>query len=162
MTEAANSNTVPESLELVLVRTFDAPAARIYQAWTDPEILKQWFAPLPFTTPEAELDVRAGGENRVVMQDENGNRYPNVGVYLELIPNKKIVFTDAFTAGWKPSGKPFMAAEILLEELPDGKTKYTATARHWTLEDKEAHEKMGFHQGWGQCADQLAALLAKS
>jgi uncharacterized protein YndB with AHSA1/START domain len=95
------------------------------------------------------------------MQDENGNKYPNVGVYLELVPNKKIVFTDAFTSGWKPAGKPFMVAEILLEEQPDGKTKYTATARHWHVEDKEAHEKMGFHAGWGQCADQLASLLAK-
>jgi uncharacterized protein YndB with AHSA1/START domain len=163
MTEAAaNNNSASESRELVLVRTFDAPASKIYEAWTNPEILKKWFAPLPFTTPEAELDVRVGGENRIVMQDENGNRYPNAGVYLELIPNRKIVVTDAFTGGWKPSGKPFMVAEILLEELPDGKTKYTATARHWTMEDKEAHEKMGFHEGWGQCADQLAALLAKS
>ncbi|MDB5526691.1 MAG: hypothetical protein JWM58_4454 [Rhizobium sp.] len=161
MTEAAKSSTASESRELVLVRTFDAPAAKIYEAWTNPEILKKWFAPLPFTTPEAHLDVRAGGESTITMQDAAGNRYPNTGVYLELVPNRKIVFTDAFTAGWKPSGKPFMVAEILLEEQPDGKTKYTATARHWREEDREAHEKMGFHEGWGQCADQLAALLAK-
>ncbi|MBL0372087.1 SRPBCC family protein [Rhizobium sp. KVB221] len=147
--------------ELVLVRTFDAPAAKIYEAWTNPEILKKWFAPLPFTTPEAKLDVRVGGESTIVMQDEAGNRYPNTGVYLELVPNRKIVMTDAFTAGWRPSGKPFMVAEVLLEELPGGKTKYTATARHWTNEDKQTHEQMGFHDGWGQCADQLAALLAK-
>lgn len=147
--------------ELVLTRIFDAPAAKIYEAWTTPEILKKWFAPLPFTTPEATLDVRVGGENMIVMQDEAGNKYPNAGVYLELVPNRKIVFTDAFTSGWKPAGKPFMVAEILLEELPDGKTKYTATARHWHVEDKQTHEKMGFHAGWGQCADQLAALLAK-
>jgi uncharacterized protein YndB with AHSA1/START domain len=158
MTDAANNNAADK--ELVLTRIFDAPAARIYEAWTNPEILVKWFAPLPFTTPEAVLDVRVGGENRIVMQDEAGNRYPNVGVYLELIPGRKIVFTDAFTAGWKPSGKPFFVGEILLEELPDGKTRYTATARHWNAEDKKAHEDMGFHQGWGQCADQLAALLA--
>jgi uncharacterized protein YndB with AHSA1/START domain len=158
MTDAANNNAADR--ELVLTRIFDAPAARIYEAWTNPEILVKWFAPLPFTTPEAVLDVRVGGENRIVMQDEAGNRYPNVGVYLELIPGRKIVFTDAFTAGWKPSGKPFFVGEILLEELPDGKTRYTATARHWNAEDKKAHEDMGFHQGWGQCADQLAALLA--
>jgi uncharacterized protein YndB with AHSA1/START domain len=158
MTDAANNDATDK--ELVLTRIFDAPAARIYEAWTNPEILVKWFAPLPFTTPEAVLDVRVGGENRIVMQDEAGNTYPNVGVYLELIPGRKIVFTDAFTAGWKPSGKPFFVGEILLEELPDGKTKYTATARHWNAEDKKAHEDMGFHQGWGQCADQLAALLA--
>lgn len=159
MTEAANNNDTAH--ELVLTRIFDAPAEKIYEAWTNSEILKKWFAPLPFTTPEARLDVRVGGENTIVMQDEAGNRYPNTGVYLELVPNRKIVFTDAFKAGWKPSGKPFFAAEILLEELPDGKTKYTATARHWNAEDKKAHEDMGFHHGWGICADQLAALLAK-
>jgi uncharacterized protein YndB with AHSA1/START domain len=162
MTEAANTNTASQSHDLVLIRTFDAPAAKIYEAWTNPDILKKWFAPLPFTTPEATLDVRVGGENTIVMQDEAGNRYPNTGVYLELIPGRKIVFTDAFTAGWKPSGKPFFTGEILLEEQPDGKTRYTATARHWNAEDKQAHEAMGFHQGWGQCADQLAALLASN
>ena len=149
MNAAANSNSADR--ELVLVRTFDAPASKIYEAWTTPEI----------TTPEVHLDLRVGGENTIVMQDEAGNKYPNKGVYLELIPNRKIVFTDAFTAGWKPSGKPFFVGEILLEEQPDGRTKYTATARHWTAEDKEAHEQMGFHEGWGQCADQLATLLAK-
>eukprot|EP01035_Chromulina_nebulosa_P045217 gene45217-61268_t len=119
--------TATLSHELVLVRTFEAPAARIYEAWTDPELMKQWFAPRPFTTPEVTLDLRVGGENPIVMQDEAGNRYPNTGVYLELIPNRKIVFTDAFRAGWKPSGKPFFTGEILLEEQPDGTTRYTAT-----------------------------------
>ena len=147
--------------DLVLVRTFHAPAAKIYEAWTNPDILKKWFAPLPFTTPEATLDLRVGGENSIVMQDADGNRYPNVGIYLELVPNRRIVFTDAFTAGWTPSAKPFFVGEIRLEEHDDGTTTYTATARHWTVEDKQAHEDMGFHQGWGQCADQLAALLAK-
>lgn len=161
MTDDAMPAMSSEANELVLVRTFDAPAARIYEAWTNADILRKWFAPLPFTTPEAYLDVRVGGENTIVMQDEAGNRYPNSGVYLELIPNRKIVFTDAFRAGWKPSGKPFFVGEILLEEQPDGTTRYTATARHWNAEDKQAHEAMGFHQGWGQCADQLAALLAK-
>ena len=102
--------------DLVLVRTFHAPAAKIYEAWTNPDILKKWFAPLPFTTPEATLDLRVGGENSIVMQDADGNRYPNVGIYLELVPNRRIVFTDAFTAGWTPSAKPFFVGEIRLEE----------------------------------------------
>ena len=155
------TQTQPDSRELVLVRVMDAPAARIYEAWTNPDILRQWFAPLPFTTPEAEIDLRVGGENRIVMQDPDGNRYPNAGVYLELVPNRKIVFTDAFRAGWRPSEKPFFVGEILLEDMAGGKTKYTATVRHWTVEDCQAHDAMGFYQGWGQCADQLAALLAE-
>jgi len=146
------------SYELVLTRTFDAPAAEVFRCWTDPELMKQWFAPRPFTTPVVELDLRAGGANRIVMQDEAGNQYPNQGVYLEVVPDRKIVFTDAFTSAWKPSAKPFFVGEILFEE-ENGKTKYTAIARHWTKEDMETHEQMGFHEGWGQCADQLAELL---
>jgi uncharacterized protein YndB with AHSA1/START domain len=50
---------------------------------------------------------------------------------------------------------------ILTFEEVDGKTRYTAVARHWTVEDRKQHEQMGFHEGWGQCADQLAALVAR-
>jgi uncharacterized protein YndB with AHSA1/START domain len=69
-------------------------------------------------------------------------------------------FTDAFTKAWEPSEKPFMAVELTFEDQA-GKTKYTARVHHWTVADREAHEKMGFHQGWAICADQLAALVEK-
>jgi uncharacterized protein YndB with AHSA1/START domain len=59
--------------ELVLTRIIDAPRAKVFRAWTDPELLKQWFAPLPYTTPVAELDVRPGGANFIVMRDPQGN-----------------------------------------------------------------------------------------
>ncbi|XXU71553.1 SRPBCC domain-containing protein [Sorangium sp. So ce1151] len=55
----------------------------MFKAWTDPELLKQWFAPEPFTTPVAELDLRPGGANLIVMRDPQGNEYPNQGLYLE-------------------------------------------------------------------------------
>jgi uncharacterized protein YndB with AHSA1/START domain len=145
--------------ELVLTRLIDAPRTLIYQAWTDPEMLKQWFAPKPFTTPHAELDVRPGGANLIVMAGPDGQEMPNRGTYLEVVPNEKIVFTDAYVGDWMPSpGKPFMTV-ILTFEDEGGKTRYTARVRHWTAEDKETHEKMGFHQGWGICADQLTALV---
>ena len=94
--------------ELVLTRIIDVPREKLYRAWTDAEVLKQWFAPRPFTTPVAELDVRAGGANRIVLRDAEGNDYPNAGVYLEVVPNEKIVVTDAFTEAWAPSEKPFI------------------------------------------------------
>ena len=78
------------------------------------------------------------------------------GVYLEVVPNRRLVFTDAFTSAWVPSAKPFMVAIVEFEDLGDGTTRYTATVRHWTVEDRQAHEQMGFHQGWGVVADQLA------
>ena len=146
--------------ELVLTRLIDAPPAKVYRAWTEPELLKQWFAPLPFTTHVVEIDVRPGGANLFVMRDPEGNEYPNRGVYLEVIPNRKLVFTDAYINAWQPSAKPFMTG-ILTFEDEGGKTRYTARVLHWTVEDRETHEKMGFHEGWGQCTDQLAALVAK-
>jgi uncharacterized protein YndB with AHSA1/START domain len=114
---------------------------------------------LPFTTPSAEVDLRVGGANRIVMQGPDGQEIACPGTYLEIVPNKKLVFTDAFTGDWVPKaeGKPFMTAIITFED-EGGQTRYTARVRHWTKEDHDAHVQMGFHQGWGQCADQLAAL----
>ena len=145
--------------ELVLTRLINAPREKVYRAWTDPELLKQWFAPKPYTTPVAELDVRSGGANLIVMRGPDGKDMPNRGVYLEVVPNERLVSTDAFVEAWEPSEKPFMTM-ILTFEDEGGKTRYTARVRHWTVADKEAHEKMGFHEGWGLCTDQLEALVA--
>jgi uncharacterized protein YndB with AHSA1/START domain len=146
--------------DLVLTRLIDAPRAKLFEAWTKPELLKQWFAPLPYTTPVAELDVRPGGANKITMRGPDGVDLPNHGVYLEVVPNERLVFTDAYTEAWVPSAKPFMTVILTFEEEA-GKTRYTARVRHWTVEDREAHEKMGFHEGWGLCADQLEALVTK-
>lgn len=146
--------------ELIISRIIDAPPERVFKAWTDPELLKQWFAPLPYTTPVAELDVRPGGANLIVMRGPDGNDLPNRGVYLEVVKNEWLVFANAYAKAWEPSEKPFVTV-IVTFESEGGKTKYTARVLHWTVADREAHEEMGFHQGWGQCADQLAALVTK-
>ncbi len=143
---------------LVLERVLDATPAQIYKAWTTPELLKQWFAPAPWTIVSADCDLRPGGSSGIVMKSPEGEEYPNPGVYLELVPDKRIVTTDAFLPGWIPTGQPFMVAHVELEDLGDGRTKYTATAMHWTEEARAQHEQMGFHEGWGQVADQLNAL----
>ena len=147
--------TTNNDKELVLTRVIDASPENVYRCWTTPELMKKWFAPKPWTTPVVETDVRAGGASNIVMRSPEGVDYPNPGVYLEVVPNRRIVFTDAFRAGWIPAGEPFMTAEISLEPTADGKTLYTATARHWTAEACERHAKMGFHEGWGLCASQL-------
>ena len=146
--------------ELVLTRLINAPREKVYRAWTDPELLKQWFAPKPYTTPIVEIDVRPGGSAYFVMRGPDGKDLPNRGVYLEVVPNEKLVSTDAYVKAWEPSEKPFMTL-ILTFEDEGGKTRYTARVRHWTVADREAHEKMGFHGGWGLCTDQLEALVAK-
>lgn len=146
--------------ELTLTRLIDAPREALFRCWTDPELLKQWFVPKPWTIAKAEVDLRTGGKNLIVMADPEGNEYPNAGVYLEVVPNERIVTTDAYTEAWLPSEKPFMTAIVEFKD-EGGQTRYTATARHWTEEDKKRHEEMGFHEGWGQCADQLAELAKR-
>ncbi|HKD21656.1 MAG TPA: SRPBCC family protein [Rhizomicrobium sp.] len=152
--------TATSDRELVLTRLIDAPREKVFRCWTDPKLLKQWFAPLPYTTPHAELDVRPGGSNLIVMKSPEGQEMPNRGVYLEVVPGKRLVFTNAYTSAWEPSDKPFMTV-ILTFEDEGGKTRYTARVKHWSVADRETHEKMGFHQGWGQCADQLEAVARK-
>jgi uncharacterized protein YndB with AHSA1/START domain len=158
---ATTENRAPlANRELVLTRVINAPREKVYRAWTEPELLKQWFAPAPWTTPVAETDVRPGGSNLIVMRGPDGHEFPNRGVYLEVVPNARLVMTDAYTTAWEPSTKPFMTV-ILTFEDEGGKTKYTACVRHWTEADREQHEQMGFHQGWALCTDQLAALVAR-
>jgi uncharacterized protein YndB with AHSA1/START domain len=148
----------PADRELVISRLLDAPRSAVYRCWTQPELLKQWFAPQPWTTPEASLDVRPGGSSVIVMQSPDGEKMPNHGIYLEVIENEKLVTTDAFEHAWSPKeGQPFMVA-ILTFEDEAGKTRYTARVRHWTTEARQQHEQMGFHEGWGVCADQLEQL----
>lgn len=146
--------------ELVITRLIDAPREKLFRAWTEPELIKQWFAPQPLTTTVEKIDVRPGGSQRMVMRDPEGKEYPVRGVYLEVIPNERLVFTDAYTSAWQPSEKPFMTVVLTFDD-EDGKTRYTARVLHWTIADRETHEKMGFHEGWGKCTDQLAALVAR-
>ncbi|WP_105384225.1 SRPBCC family protein [Neorhizobium alkalisoli] len=143
---------------LQLVREMDAPAEQLYKAWTTPERMGEWFCPKPWKVTEARVDLRAGGSSYILMEGPEGEKIPNHGVYLEVVPNRKLVFTDAYTSAWVPSEKPFMTAIVEFDDLGNGRTRYTATALHWTEEDRKAHEQMGFHEGWGIVADQLAQI----
>lgn len=104
------------SRELSISRVYDAPREKVFRAWTDPDILKRWFAPKPWTTPSATLDVRNGGSSLVVMRSPEGQDFPNPGVYLEVVENERIVSTDAYTAAWTPSEKPFMTLILTFED----------------------------------------------
>ena len=93
------------------------------------------------------------------MKSPEGQEFPNPGQYLEVVPNRKLVFTDAFVGNWVPKDGPgFFVGEVSFEDAGNGKTKYTAKARHWTAEAKAQHEQMGFVPGWTQCAKQLEEL----
>lgn len=148
----------PSDRELVLERILEAPAEKLYKCWTTPELMPEWFCPKPWTVSNVRMDVRSGGNSYMEMNGPNGEVVPQPGVYLEVVPNKKLVFTDAFSETWEPKENPFMVAIVTFEDLGDGTTRYRAVARHWTVENKAAHEQMGFHEGWGIVAGQLEAL----
>jgi uncharacterized protein YndB with AHSA1/START domain len=148
---------VAENRELVLTRLIDVPRHKLFRCWTEPALIVQWFTPPPWKTIHAELDVRSGGASCITMQGPDGTEVPNRGLYLEVVPDERLVFTDAFTSAWQLSAKPFFTCVLTFADEA-GQTRYNARALHWTAEDCAAHEKMGFHEGWGVATDQLAAL----
>ena len=144
-------------LDLVLERIVDVPPELVWLAWTTPEHICKWFTPKPWTTTSCEIDLRPGGAFKSVMCSPDGKEFPNVGCYLEIVPNRRLVFTDALLPGYRPSANPFFTAVIEIEPAGKG-TRYRATAIHRDEESRRKHEEMGFHTGWGAALDQLVAL----
>jgi uncharacterized protein YndB with AHSA1/START domain len=91
------------------------------------------------------------------MRSPEGNEIPTKGILLEIVENERIVLTDTLEPGWGPAKNPFFTAIVTLQD-EGGKTRYTARALHKDDADREKHEKMGFHEGWGKCLDQLVAV----
>jgi uncharacterized protein YndB with AHSA1/START domain len=146
---------IDPKLDLVLERHADVSPAQVWKAWTTPEQVAKWIAPRPWTTTECEIDLKPGGRFSFVMRSPEGQLYPNVCCYLDVVPNQRLVWTDALLPGYRPAPEPFFTAVVLLES--DGKrgTNYTAIALHRDGDIRKKHEAMGFHQGWGQVFDQL-------
>ena len=155
-------------LDLVLERIVDVPPDLVWQAWTTPEHIKRWFTPAPWKTVDCEIDLKPGGIFRFVMRSPEGKDYPHVGCYLEIVPGRKLVWTDALLPGYRPSATailgagegevgPFTAV-ITIEPHAGGGTRYVAMAIHRDEAARVAHEKLGFHDGWGKALDQLVEL----
>jgi uncharacterized protein YndB with AHSA1/START domain len=143
-----------EGLELSVTRFIDAPRDIVWKAFVERQ--EEWWCPKPWTTEIIEQDYRPGGRSAMIMRGPNGEEAPQEGVFLEVKPAELVVFTDAFAVGWKPQG-PFMVGYFRFEDEGTG-TRYTGGARHWTEEAFQQHKEMGFEQGWGIVADQLAAI----
>lgn len=146
---------------LTLDRVLDAPLAKVWRCWSEPKLFEQWFCPKPWYVTDAVLDLRPGGEFSSVMHGPEGEVFPQAGVFLEVVPMKKLLSTDAFRPGWVPADQAFMVAETTMADAGGGKTTYVSRAMHWSEEALKQHEAMGFHDGWGMAATQLEA-LAKS
>lgn len=150
-------------LDLVLERIIDVPTPLVWAAWTKPEHLSRWFVPAPWSIADCEIDLRPGGVFRTVMRSPEGEEFPNVGCYLEIVPNERLVWTDALLPGYRPSEKPLssglsvhLTVIVTMEPARKG-TRYVATALHSDEAARKQHEEMGFYSGWGTALDQLVA-----
>ena len=152
--------------DLVLERTLDAPVELVWKAYTDPDHLKQWFAPKPYQITECELDLRPGGVFRIRMvgPDNFDTGHGTPGCVLEVVENKKLTWTSALGPGYRPNEagegcESFpMTAIVTMADAGDGKTLYRAVALHKNTADRDMHASMGFEDGWGKCAEQLEEL----
>lgn len=165
-----NGFRLDPDLDLVLERVVDVPRELVWQAWTTPEHLKKWFTPAPWTTPDCEIDLRPGGIFRTVMRSPDGEEFTELGCYLEVVENERLVWTNALQPGFRPAGPPtedtaecsrlLMTAVISLEPHGSG-TKYTALAMHAEPGSRKQHEEMGFHEGWAKALEQLVEVAQR-
>ena len=145
--------------ELALARIIDATPEQVYRCWTTPELFPEWFCPKPWRAEATKMELWPGGAAITTMYGPDGEVFPNPGVYLEVTPNRKLVFTDAYTEGWVPTeGGGMMTAVLTFEPREEGKTLYTARCGHPTVEKLKQHEAMGFLEGWGAVAEQMEAV----
>ncbi|WP_198370039.1 SRPBCC family protein [Roseomonas rosulenta] len=147
-------------LDLALERMIEAPPRALWACWTRPDLMEQWFCPVPWKMTDIDLDLRPGGHFRGVIRGPGGEAMPNVGCYLDVLPERRLVWTDALAGGYRPKPEPFMTGIITFEPAPGG-TLYRAMVLHADAEARAKHEAMGFHDGWGKATDQLAALARR-
>lgn len=155
------------ALDLLLERVVDVSPSQVWEAWTNPEHVKKWFTPKPWETVDCEIDLRPGGIFRTVMRSPEGQEFPGVGCYLEIIPNKKLVWTNVLEPGYRPAtpvegGKEcdnMLFTGVITIEAHGNGSKYSALVIHQNEQDRKKHEEMGFHDGWGTALDQLVAYI---
>lgn len=144
--------------DLLLERVVDVPPDLVWRAWTEPQLLMQWYTPRPWKTVECEIDLRPGGIFRTVMESPEGQKFPYVGCYLEVVKNRRLVWTFLLGPGYRPTvwESPVPVFTVVTTLTPEGTgTRYRALAMHRDEDGRVTHDKMGFQDGWGTVVDQL-------
>jgi uncharacterized protein YndB with AHSA1/START domain len=149
-------------LDLAVARVIAAPRSAVWKAWADPASFEKWWVPAPEICRVRAMDLRPGGSLRTEISEDGADFRPHLNAcFLAVDELERIVFTDALLAGWRPAETSFMTAVIAMKDHPEG-TEYTASAMHRNVADRDRHEKLGFADGWGTVARQLADLVEPS
>jgi len=149
------------TLDLELTRIIRAPRQEVWSAWTTPASFEKWWVPAPALCRVAAMDLRAGGAFVTEISEDGAAFGPHIsGCYLAVEPEHRLVWTNALVGGWRPSDQPFITAVITLADHVEG-TAYRAHVMHKSDADRAMHDQLGFHDGWGTVAAQLAALVER-
>jgi uncharacterized protein YndB with AHSA1/START domain len=143
-----------KSHSLKIVRTFETSPEVVYRAWTNPEVIKKWFAPTDLTTPIAEVDLKVGGKYRIGMKSPEGELYVATGTYREIMPNEKLRFT------WRWETSPSDPSDTLVT------VEFKKSGKHaklvFTHEDFATEELAKEHrEGWGGALSKLSKIITK-
>ena len=157
MTQAEHA--LDPTLDLVLEREVDVPPTLVWAAWTVPEHVVKWYAPKPYETVQCEIDLRPGGIFRAVMRSPEGRLVDEgAGCVLEVVENRRFVWTAALGPGFRPATSDLPFTAIITLEPAGAGTRYRAVAVHGSSETRTTHENMGFHEGWGAALEQLVSV----
>lgn len=148
--------TLPTAREIVLTRVFDAPRRLVFEALTRPEHMARWFGPNEFTNVHCEMDVRPGGAYRIVLRAPDGHECPFKGVYREVVPPERLVFTFIYDV---EGLRDHEALETMILHEDDGRTTLTRTILAQTTEARDGLFHSGLEAGAAQSYERLAALL---
>ena len=145
--------------EIVITRAFDAPRKLVFDAFTKPELVKQWLlVPDGWSMPVCEIDLKVGGKYRYVWRrDKDGTEMGMGGVYREIVAPERIVATEKFDQSWYPGEA--LGTFVLIEQA--GKTTLTQTILYESREARDGVLKSGMEKGVVASYDRLAKLLEK-
>ena len=143
------------ALAFSMSRLFNAPRELVWKVYTDPELVSKWWGPRYLTTVVDKMEVKVGGVWRFIQKDAKGNEYAFNGVFKEIAPPERLVYTFEF----EPMAGHISTDTLIFEELPGGKTKITATTTFDTLEDLEGMLQSGMEDGAVESWDRLEELL---
>jgi uncharacterized protein YndB with AHSA1/START domain len=152
----------PDEAVIIIRRVVDAPRDLVFEAFTNPKHIAAFWGPKGFTCPSCDVDLRVGGEFRMQMRAPDGSTHPCTGVYREIVPPERIVYSGTADEG-HPCGGGLPPRSVVTMTFADesGKTRITIHTQLKSAAAREAAIAGGFNQGWNDAIDRLAEMLAK-